>query len=462
MHQTVQDHIQEEQHDEQEQLITDKLVTAAYDNAFALVRELVKLSGHRLDAYHSLDAPQMSPGFHLCGYTALVAAAKNGNTGMVHELEKHGVNMYTCDVYGRSALMLAARYGHTDTVCELLLHRPNVDRDSDSDGDTALILAIRHNHTETVRELLKAGPDLYVTNDDGETAITLAALSGQTEISIMLEAYKSQQVQVRAYYALNCEHYILKRSKMESLRGLVRLRREHHSLVNEVSKLKCERDAAMFEAGKSERERDAAINEVSKLKCERDATMFEVGKSERERGVLMSSTDVILKHFKANTAFANPKDKSFKENQIINLTLDDVISQISNTSLSGLTPVFEHLSQVAANHAHQRIQAKYNDKQINWMQHETHEQFVQPAIDSVLVKMESQQKLANTTGIFFGLRVIVGRGNGSVNNVPKIKNAFLKHLEDNQIEWFFSDPKNDGFVSIVFKPNKAESVDLLN
>ena len=66
---------------------------------------------------------------------------------------------------------------------------------------------------------------------------------------------------------------------------------------------------------------------------------------------LKSNVDVILKNFKANTTnFTNAKDKSFKENQIINITLDDVIKQFSNTSLNALIPVFHSTSHFTIIH----------------------------------------------------------------------------------------------------------------
>jgi hypothetical protein len=92
---------------------------------------------------------------------------------------------------------------------------------------------------------------------------------------------------------------------------------------------------------------------------------------------------------------------------------------------------------------------------------------VEPAMDAVKAVMKELQNDADILGKSFGLRIIVGKGNGSVNNIPKIKNAFLSYLEDMKIEWSYPDLQNDGLkneglVAIVFHPRKLESADLLS
>ena len=213
----------------------------------------------------------------------------------------------------------------------------------------------------------------------------------------------------------------------------------------------------------------------SEAKCQKRMFDFSAKKVElcqpemKNTGTMNPGVDLelavnnILTNFKANTTgFANIKDKSFKENQIINITIDNMIKQFCNTSLSTIVPVLQHLSEVAAGHAQQRILAKLNGKQIPWVEHDMHEQYVTPAMTSVEAVMKGLQRDADILKKPFGLRIIVGKGNGSVDKVPKIKNAFLKHLDDNEIEWWYPEHHNTGLVAIVFRPNKSESTDLLS
>ena len=91
-----------------------------------------------------------------------------------------------------------------------------------------------------------------------------------------------------------------------------------------------------------------------------------------------------------------------------------------------------------------------------------HEQYVEPAMKSVQAVMKELQDNSDILKKPLGLRVVVGKGNGSPDHVPKIKNAFLKFLHDNQIECFYPDLHNTGLIAIVFQPQKVESVDLLS
>ena len=61
---------------------------------------------------------------------------------------------------------------------------------------------------------------------------------------------------------------------------------------------------------------DAATNEAKTIELETTVADSK----------LKSNINLIFQNFEANTTtFANAKDKSFKENQIINITLDDMI-----------------------------------------------------------------------------------------------------------------------------------------
>ena len=384
--------------------IEQDLIAAARDNQIDRVRELINLRPN-IDATNKY------------GDTALMSAVRRNNTIIVSELIKLRPNPNVTNQFGLTALIMAADYGHIEVVRELIKLRPNPNI-TNLYGNTALIVAAYFGRLEIVHELIKLRPDPHVTNDEGDTAQTLAACEGHTQIVDLIKVYKHER--------------------------------------NAGTKA-----TAILEAGKFKRV-DATI-EAEKLKHERDAVTEEANKLKREDAVLKSNINLVLDRFKANTTgFANPKDKSFKDNQIINVTLDDVVRQFENTSLSALNPVFQHLSAVAAGHAQQRVLAELNGREISWKKHDMHRQYVQPAVDSAVEEMALAQKRADRLGEPYGLHIIVGRGNGSVDNIPKIKNAFLKYLHDNSIQWSYSDPKNDGFVSIIFKPNKPECADLLS
>ena len=70
--------------------------------------------------------------------------------------------------------MGASYRGNTDSV-KLLLAQPGIRPDATSeDGDTALMAAAEHGHAAIVEMLLKAGADVSITTEAGETAITRA------------------------------------------------------------------------------------------------------------------------------------------------------------------------------------------------------------------------------------------------------------------------------------------------
>lgn len=75
---------------------------------------------------------------------------------------------------GFTALHWASYKGNKDSV-QLLLAQPGLKLDeTDPDGRTALMAAAEQGHAEIVAMLLKAGANVSVTDDGGETAAALA------------------------------------------------------------------------------------------------------------------------------------------------------------------------------------------------------------------------------------------------------------------------------------------------
>ena len=89
-----------------------------------------------------------------------------------------------------------------------------------------------------------------------------------------------------------------------------------------------------------------------------------------------------------------------------------LIKHFSNTSLNNLVPVFQHLTQVAATQAHQSVNDRLNGQKILWIEHDMHEQYVEPAMKSVQEVIKELQDNSDVLKKPLGLRIIVGKGNG--------------------------------------------------
>jgi len=76
--------------------------------------------------------------------------------------------------YRHTALMWASYKGHKSAVV-LLLAQPGIKLDViDIDGKTALMAAVEQGHAEIAEMLLKAGANVSITDEGGETAASLA------------------------------------------------------------------------------------------------------------------------------------------------------------------------------------------------------------------------------------------------------------------------------------------------
>ena len=89
-----------------------------------------------------------------------------------------------------TALYAAVHKGNKDSV-KLLLAQPGIKLDeTNDDGDTALMVAAEGGHAEIVEMLLKAGANVSFANEHGETAIARAqkGLERQQAIVSMLQS----------------------------------------------------------------------------------------------------------------------------------------------------------------------------------------------------------------------------------------------------------------------------------
>ena len=93
---------------------------------------------------------------------------------MVTALLRSGADVNSRDEYGGTALARASYRGNQDLV-KLLLAQPGIKLDQTNvDGETALMMAAENGHAEIVDMLLKAGADVRIADEAGETAITRA------------------------------------------------------------------------------------------------------------------------------------------------------------------------------------------------------------------------------------------------------------------------------------------------
>lgn len=151
------------------------------------------------------------------GTTALIVAATAGHTEVAALLLEHGADPAARDSGGGSPLVNATFFGRTDTARLLLSKLPTLEK---QDGEellmlaaglghaeivgglldhgvnvngrglkqrTALMAAAAFNKPDAVRMLLSRGADTTVTDEDGNTALTVARDKGNDEVVALLE-----------------------------------------------------------------------------------------------------------------------------------------------------------------------------------------------------------------------------------------------------------------------------------
>jgi TonB family protein len=124
--------------------------------------------------------------------TALMRAARDGETKDIETLLKHGVEVNAMDKSGWTALIYASIRGDSKSV--KLLLKANADANAKEEGGyTALMAAVEYGHDSIVKLLLSSGADVNAVTKDGRTAIGLAAKSRRSEISEILKKAGAQE-----------------------------------------------------------------------------------------------------------------------------------------------------------------------------------------------------------------------------------------------------------------------------
>lgn len=149
------------------------------------------------------------------GNTLLILAAREGNADTVEALLKYRPALGQRNLAGDSALMLAVLRGHDKVAEQLMAAGAPIDNDGWTplhyaafegrlallerllaagapvdapapNKSTALMLAARNGHIDAVRALIRAGANLDLRNDAGQTADSWALANNNTDIASLI------------------------------------------------------------------------------------------------------------------------------------------------------------------------------------------------------------------------------------------------------------------------------------
>lgn len=122
------------------------------------------------------------------GKTALMAAARQGDAGLVRALLALDADIDAADRKGVTPLMYAAWSGDEETVRVLLDQGAEIDQQSEN-GWTALMTAAARNDARVARMLLAHGADAEAADAHAWTPLMRAAYDGHEEVVKTLVRY---------------------------------------------------------------------------------------------------------------------------------------------------------------------------------------------------------------------------------------------------------------------------------
>lgn len=155
-------------------------VTPLHEAAGSSSPEVIRLL---LDAGADISSPSgdLSTAFHI--------ACSRGRLETCVELLRRGSLLEGKDGEGMTPLLRAAANGRADVTKWLLAEGANPTAVDDVNQNTALALSCRATgRLDAAKALLDGGADVLVENSEGETCVSLAAISGRTELLDMMLA----------------------------------------------------------------------------------------------------------------------------------------------------------------------------------------------------------------------------------------------------------------------------------
>jgi ankyrin repeat protein len=177
----------------EQQSTADKLVNAIWGNDSNTVHDLlakgielnsrdtngttplIEATNARPELAKELVTNGANPNFPSgTGSTPLMHAASHCQLDLARFLLDHGARLDAKDRDGQTGLMYAAWGCQNGRMVQLLLEAGAAVNDRSKDGGTALMRAASSGDLEAVKALVAAGADLNATDDNGETAFTLA------------------------------------------------------------------------------------------------------------------------------------------------------------------------------------------------------------------------------------------------------------------------------------------------
>ncbi|KAI3969144.1 hypothetical protein MKW92_029443 [Papaver armeniacum] len=125
--------------------------------------------------------------------------------------------------YGNeTALHISAMCGHVEFAATILILKPELASEVDSEGFSPLHLASLRKNVDMVRVLLAADPDVCVATDkDGRTPLHLAAMKGLVENMRLLIETQPNAIMILSNEEENILHFCVKHNSLEALKLLI-------------------------------------------------------------------------------------------------------------------------------------------------------------------------------------------------------------------------------------------------
>jgi ankyrin repeat protein len=164
---------------------------------------------------------------------ALRTAAQTGADKEARRLLTAGADARDI-VSGLTALLFAVNYGKQETI-EALVGVSDLEAKTVRDGETVLMHAARLGRAQALRTLLGAGADPLARDDNGMTALSLAAEKGLTECVAILASVSD--LDARDRWGMTAEGRALAGNWEESAKEIAKERqhRERDVLLDEAN-----------------------------------------------------------------------------------------------------------------------------------------------------------------------------------------------------------------------------------